>query len=503
MKVAAQAGVLQVWLDEAGIEFMHADGASGGTLNLAMYCQGMTGTQIANNWRSYHPLHNLQANWRGILEGPWGESLLRLDQWREHQLKRWGLDWQLITSSHRSATFNLYNFTRHELMCLTPAQMTPRLLTACISLPGWFPPVSEAGDRLIDSVYATDANLLETIRHGADELWVVWTVSRTGRWRNGWLADYFQIIEASANSNLKASLAAIDENNSAFANGRPCQFGRPITVRMLAFDVPLHYLLVFRTRQFRQAVDLGMRQARQWCQQEGFPTVIAPSNQSGASDDHEGRLTFHEMMTGHVSFNQSAALDHGASPRRHRFSVDIRIEINNMGVFLDDVEHTARVSGTVTCEALGGNLPLTGGRVKLLAQDHEARTTMRYSLAFSDAAGHPLRFNGTKYLVHDGPLDLWVDTTTLHTRLTNQQEDGPIAEGVLRLSFTALLRMMFSFRADGGRFRRLATVSRFLRFFLGGLARIYGVRGNPQSADGYAAKRMSAGPSRRLWNRKA
>jgi predicted patatin/cPLA2 family phospholipase len=51
MKVAFQAGVLQVWLDEARLDgvpltFDHADGASGGTLNLAMYCQGMSATQI-------------------------------------------------------------------------------------------------------------------------------------------------------------------------------------------------------------------------------------------------------------------------------------------------------------------------------------------------------------------------------------------------------------------------------------------------------------------------
>ena len=32
VKVAYQAGVLQVWLDEAGLEFDHADGAQGGVL---------------------------------------------------------------------------------------------------------------------------------------------------------------------------------------------------------------------------------------------------------------------------------------------------------------------------------------------------------------------------------------------------------------------------------------------------------------------------------------
>ena len=30
LKVGYQAGVLQVWLDEAGLKFDHADGASGG-----------------------------------------------------------------------------------------------------------------------------------------------------------------------------------------------------------------------------------------------------------------------------------------------------------------------------------------------------------------------------------------------------------------------------------------------------------------------------------------
>ena len=49
IKVAFQAGVMQVWLDEAGLKFDHVDAASGGVFNLAMLCQGMTGTQIADN----------------------------------------------------------------------------------------------------------------------------------------------------------------------------------------------------------------------------------------------------------------------------------------------------------------------------------------------------------------------------------------------------------------------------------------------------------------------
>ena len=56
LKIAFQAGVLQVWLDEAGIEFDHADGVSAACFNLAMWAQGMTGTQIADCWRKFRPV---------------------------------------------------------------------------------------------------------------------------------------------------------------------------------------------------------------------------------------------------------------------------------------------------------------------------------------------------------------------------------------------------------------------------------------------------------------
>jgi predicted patatin/cPLA2 family phospholipase len=52
LKIAFQAGVLQVWLDEAGLTFDHADGVSAACFNLAMWTQGMSGRQIADNWRN-------------------------------------------------------------------------------------------------------------------------------------------------------------------------------------------------------------------------------------------------------------------------------------------------------------------------------------------------------------------------------------------------------------------------------------------------------------------
>src|SRR3977135_4745647 len=56
LKIAFQAGVLQVWLDEMGIEFDHADGVSAASFNLAMWAQGMSGSEIAGHWRKLRPI---------------------------------------------------------------------------------------------------------------------------------------------------------------------------------------------------------------------------------------------------------------------------------------------------------------------------------------------------------------------------------------------------------------------------------------------------------------
>jgi predicted acylesterase/phospholipase RssA len=63
LKIAFQAGVLQVWLDEAGLEFDHADAVSAACFNLAMWAQGMSGTRIADNWRKLDPVAGVDVNW--------------------------------------------------------------------------------------------------------------------------------------------------------------------------------------------------------------------------------------------------------------------------------------------------------------------------------------------------------------------------------------------------------------------------------------------------------
>src|ERR1041385_6285701 len=83
LKIAFQAGVLQVWLDEAGIEFDHGDGVSAACFNLAMWAQGMTGTQIADHWRKFRPLAAVKINWRQLLRLNHAASFFKLDAFRK------------------------------------------------------------------------------------------------------------------------------------------------------------------------------------------------------------------------------------------------------------------------------------------------------------------------------------------------------------------------------------------------------------------------------------
>jgi predicted patatin/cPLA2 family phospholipase len=269
LKIAFQAGVLQVWLDEAGIEFDHADAVSAAAFNLAMWTQGMSGAQIADNWRNFNPVAAVDVHWSQLPRLFHAESLFELDAFRRKFFPEWGLDWEKIRAAERDATFNVYNFSKHYLRPVTPPEMTEDFLIAAASLPVWFPPVRIDGDTYIDAVFNTASNLEEAIRRGADELWVIWTTSTRGKWLDGFVGNFFGIFEATTNGGYRRVLERIENNNGAVERGEPSEFGRRVTVRELRAEVDLHYLFNFNKRRFARAVDLGVAAARAWCDTNG------------------------------------------------------------------------------------------------------------------------------------------------------------------------------------------------------------------------------------------
>jgi predicted patatin/cPLA2 family phospholipase len=478
LKVAYQAGALQVLLDEAGMDFDLADGASGGVFNLAMWCQGMSGRQIADNWRAYRPVRAFTPNLGAWLRGPWGTSVLTFGGLRRRILTGFGMDWHAIRTTDREAVFELFDVSRQRLESVPAAEITEDKLLSAVALPMWFPPVRIGGGTYIDAVFATDGNLEEMIRRGASELWVIWTVSTRGNWRPGFVPEYFLMIEASANSRLRAALQRIEQNNADFAAGRPSSFGRHITVHLLSGEVPMGYLLVLRRKTMQRAVELGVRETRQWCARHGIalapgasPPATTPPAATGSAAAATESLSFHEVMTGSVTAGESPG---GSS----RIRLDLDITIDDVAAFVADPSHVAVVNGTVSCAALGGQLAIAAGRLSLLADAAAALSTekhMTYDLCFTDARGRRLQLHGVKRLMRGARPSVWSDTTTLTADVRDEATGTVVAAGIARISLPGFLRELTTFRTTaptaGG---RAAALARFGDFFADQLWQVYG-----------------------------
>ncbi|MGQ0779286.1 MAG: patatin-like phospholipase family protein [Pseudonocardiales bacterium] len=481
--MAFQAGVLQVWLDEAGLDFDHVDGASGGTFNLAMLCQGMTGSQIAQNWRETSPAAGISVNWRELLRFGSAESLLTLDGYRKNIFTRWGLDWKAIRASETNATFNVYNFSRQELEVLPPARMSEDLLVACSTLPMWFPPVQIRGDTYIDAVFVTDANLEVALARGADEIWVIWTVSERGIWNPGFVSTYFQIIEAAANGHFRRVVARIEENNAAVAAGKHGagnggEFGRHIELKILRAEVPIHYIVEFSADRIHETVNRGVAAARAWCAEQGIPlhSKVVPSGSPSPVS-----LQFTEEMTGYIGVGETdveAGFAVG-SP----LEVHLTIHTDDVDRFVTDPDHVASLSGYVTCDAFGGALPVQAGTFNLFVDSGDpTRKEMRYRIHTEDGEGKPITLVGIKTVQSANPLLIWRETTTLYTRILRGQvapdDDGHaeiLAAGIIRITLPAFLRQLRTFHTTGpSAAARAAGLARFGVLFLGKLWDVYG-----------------------------
>ena len=472
LKVAYQAGVMQVWLDEAGLTFDHADGCSGGVFNLVQYCQGSSGTQIADSWRDFPILHALSLNWRQYLRLFWAESLMTYDAFRRVVLRgKWKIDWDKVRSSQKLGTFNVFNFSKNQHLVLTQDQMNEDLLVAGVTLPMWFAPVTIDGERYLDAVYVTDANLIEAIRRGADELWIIWTVSRKQIWGGGFINTYFQIIEITANGRLREDIERIEANNKAIAAGGRGEFGRRIEVKMLAAEVPLHDLINFKSTGFTAAVEQGIADARVWCRQQGIPLKSPAGNLLG--------LTFDETMQGGFALgltDPEQGRQQGAA-QGTTLAMHATVHISDLDRFLNVPDHPGGLTRTIDFPPLGTDMPATTGVFNLLKPDDaNVDKLFVYELGFQHG-GKSYYLAGRKYVRKGG--DPFRETTTLYTKLHEGRDtSGPvIGAGVLTLGVEALIAMLSTVRVHNAQNKRdeFAALERFGKFFLGEMWERYGI----------------------------
>jgi predicted acylesterase/phospholipase RssA len=515
IKVGYQAGCLQVLLDEVGLHFDHVDGASGGCFNAAMVANGMTGTQIADAWRRMNPMDMVSFNLREYYKLFWARSISTLDGLRTKVFPAWGLDWDRIQACRDPVvTFNVYDFASKRLCVLESPEMDAELLCACVALPMWFPPLIRGDKILFDAVFCTDGNVDEGVRRGADEMWSIWTVGNRPEFRNGFLAQYFHIIETSADTRFFRDWEEIAAVNAAIAahgadpsrdrtdlqlragyatdaGFRPPPGRKRITQHLIRQEVPIHYLINFSQDRMAQTVEMGVRDAREYCRSVGLlPSAGEGRTAAGPPPEPsldplppvpgtEG-LEFTEVMKGYY---MKGPIDPDAGAREGRvknqkLSFRLTIMMDDIDKFIRLPEHQGTATGWVECDELGGRLDVIEGHFNLFViqdqgpTDDPARKQMIYDLLFRGHDGALYRLKGEKRIHDDPGFDVWSDLTTLYFKLSQVDRGGtdlPFGAGVLTIHLMDFLHQLTTFRVHRARgpLEAMSALSRFGEFFMG------------------------------------
>jgi len=479
MRVAYQAGAVKALLD-AGFRFSHADGASGGTMNLAALLSGVTPDDLCQRWRdlpvkkfaSLRPaaeyLH--MANMRGL-----GDA----DGMVQHVYPALGIDLDKIRAATGiDATFNVCRFDDKTLVAMPHTQLDQARLVAAASLPIFMPAIEAEGSTWTDAVWIKDANLLACVERGARELWLVWCIGNTPVYRNGAFNQYVHMIEMSAIGALNWELSAIADINARIARGESVYGHRqPIVVHIVKPEVPLPLDPDFFLGRIDAAtlIDMGYRDARRALRN----MLPAPLN-AGATLMHEPGtgLSFRETMAG--GFTLGATDPRRGAAGNTPLAMHATIHISDMAAFIADPRHLADLTGHIDFAPFGQAIPAESGVFGLFTpSDDPALTYMVYELGFRHA-DKSYYLAGKKHVRLGWPWKLWGETTTLYTTLHEGSDaSGPVVgTGVLRLGVVELLKLLTTVHAtNASSFGQSAgAVWRFFKYFAAELTRTYLLR---------------------------
>lgn len=443
MRVAYQAGALKALLD-SGLVFDHADGTSGGTMNLAMWFSGLSPDDMIERWLRLDPkqfVSFLPVSEYLQLDGPL--ALGDADGIVEKVFPHLGIDAEQIRQAKGlSGTFNVCNFTTKTNEVIHHEDMTLAHLVAGISLPIFMPPVRIGTDDYVDSVWIKDANLLEAVRQGAEEIWVVWCIGNSPTYRAGPFHQYVHMIELSANGSLFAELAYIRELNERIRNeDSPFGQSQPIRVHLIrpADPLPLDPAYFSGAIDARTLVARGYADASSCLKTTDLEQAL--DHTSTRMRPLESSVSMREHWTG--TWDSASSSISGASFPGEHFEIEVTLFVHRLPEFLTE-RPRAEVFGRVN---IGGSWSwLSSGEFRSLASG-DVRT-YTYQLLFS-REGRTFSLEVSRRMRGGSPQELLRDLRTLS--LTLRAEDNPtgpvLASARVELDHSALSEVALSLRA--------------------------------------------------------
>ncbi|HTV23585.1 MAG TPA: patatin-like phospholipase family protein [Polyangiaceae bacterium] len=383
-RVAYQAGALRA-LEEAGLAFDHADATSAGTVNLAMLFSGLAPGEMCSRWRTLG-----ERSSSSLL--PPVEALgsrrpttpVEPHTRRRHALAELGVDITRINAATgMDGTFNIGNFSSRTNRAVSHRDLGDDQLLAAISLPGLTPPVRIDGDEYVDSVCIQNANLLEAVRRGAEEIWLLWCSGGTPRYRIELPSPYEQMIEMSGTGSLEHALRYIAELNERIRRGdSPWGQRAPIRLKVIKPDCPLPLDSGLPGAIDGALLDLGYadawRRLRERDSDDALEAAATSTRRAPAG------VAFNERFTGSL---RSLAPNTPGFESGAAVSVELSstVLIGDLPAFLSDPSRVVELAGSVLWD--GVSLGLRDGGFRAETRPEAGERRLIYTASFEPIPG--------------------------------------------------------------------------------------------------------------------
>lgn len=308
MRVAYQAGVLLA-LEEAGIEFSHVDGTSGGIFNAAMLASGLEPKEITERWRSLKIKDFISGRkFRDYLKPFTMTGYADADNIRNKVFPHLGIDLPNIRKNHTlDASFNVCNFSDKTVEAVSNKEVLEDHLIAGVSLPLMMPALQIGQDWYTDAVWIKDANLMEAVRQGSEELWLVWAIGNAPTYYPGAFNQYVHMIEMSANGALLEEFQQIDLINQMIHKGVD-NLPQKQPIRLFVIKppepLPLDPDLFFNRVNTRELINMGYEHAKS--RLSARPVLPTAMDSQATKNTNPGTvLSFRATFDGRLDFDNS------------------------------------------------------------------------------------------------------------------------------------------------------------------------------------------------------
>lgn len=483
MRVAYHAGALRA-MYEAGLRFMHVDGTSGGIINTAMVLSGLSAVEMCDRWRTFKVNEAISfMPFEEYLKGPHMMAMCDADGIRNKMFPHLGIDLAKINRAEgMTGTFNVCNFTRKTNEAIPQDQVDLDLIIAGMSLPIFMPPVKKGDIWYTDSVWLKDANLLEAVRRGAEEVWVLWIINNTPVYKTGFFNQYVHMIEMSANSSLIDEFEIIKQLNQRISQGeRPYGQTKTIKVHLIkpATELPLDPELYLGHITTAGMIDMGYADASRYLRNlpaDGVP--LQPETLMMNARTKPG-VCFRETMTGGFALGETdpAAGEKKGDAENLKLSLHCEIDIEDIYGFMEDPSHETPIRARIDFPPFGMNIPGYSAKFNLFRPGETPNVKyFIYEVAF-EHGGQGYYLAGKKVVRDDIGFDMWADITTLFTLLHrgNDASGEVVGAGIIHIHREQLTKLVPTFHATNtsSSIESAKVLLDFSKFFLGELWESY------------------------------